>query len=48
MLPKVQQSSLANTLKRDNLATQVLGNSTYSISPGSTQRNYFEKLKQKL
>jgi hypothetical protein len=25
MLPKVQQSSLANTLKRDNLATQVLG-----------------------
>lgn len=24
MLPKVQQSTLANTLKRDNLATQII------------------------
>lgn len=24
MLPKVQQSTLANTLKRDNLATQIV------------------------
>lgn len=27
MLPKVQQSSLANTLRRDNLATQVISRS---------------------
>ena len=39
MLPKVQQSYLATTLKKDSLATQVLGIYLFNFSARSIKRN---------
>lgn len=42
MLPRVQQSTLANTLKRDNLATQIICNA-HSYTAQDHLRNMLSK-----